>query len=246
MNGDLRCVNYPNGCSNGIYNNITKEFECSECLSGFTFNDNNTCILCGDGCNSCLFESGNENNTICSSCYSGYYLYDNQCHYCGEGCIECELDVNTTFTNISKLECNLCFYNFVLSPEKECIQCIDIPKIGGEGCEHCTYNENITQYECLECFNNNYSFIQSSYQCLNNTNPNQTDLYGCVNAIFNKEKNRYECSECKFNFTLIKNESRCINMKDVNLSSKCVEIGNIGNLENSFYFLVLNVNIITH
>ena len=85
-----KCVKCPNGCSQCLYNNQTKQTECQYCSTNYILTPYKNCTYCGKGCEYCtLDEKGNTNCTICSS---GAFLNINECLICSTGCSKCKID----------------------------------------------------------------------------------------------------------------------------------------------------------
>ena len=222
------CFKCPDKCSKCEYNIQKKSAECTECYSKYALDSNKKCIYCGDGCGYCEVDS--KNNPICKYCDSGTFSENNKCLTCQDNCSKCTLDKN------NKIICTECFYNYALNSEtNNCTYCSDIADTGGKGCNRCIYNKNNKKYECLECKYNDYTYINNTYQCLDNRNSNQADLYGCLKANYNEKTKKYECYQCKRNFMQVKNEKKCINLQEKNLSSNCLEVEYINKEEKPLY-----------
>ena len=158
----------------------------------------------------------------------GTLSVNNKCLMCSSGCSKCYMDRNEKI-------CTECKYYYALNSENNICQYCDDTEDTGDGCERCTYNKNNKKYECLKCWNNDYTYINNTLQCFHNTNKNQSYLYGCLNATFNEITKKYECYYCKNDFAKVKNEKRCIKPIEENLSSYCLEVENINTSENPLY-----------
>ena len=225
-----KCVSCPVGCSECEYNKNTKNVECLNCFPDYANNSKKECVYCGNGCNSCYLDEWNDNHATCYSCESGFILNNSECLSCPDGCNDCYLNEYKNGTI-----CTNCEFNLILTPQNTCIECSNISEIGGPGCYECKYNLNNSHYECLSCWNDDYAFINNTYQCLDNIYSNKSDLYGCIKAIFNEKSNRYECSECKYGFIGPLNDKTCINISQIDLSPGCLEVENIGPFDNPIY-----------
>ena len=74
-----------------------------------------------------------------------------------------------------------------------------------KGCERCRYNNN--KFECIECAKKRredsyemidaYTYVTNTFQCFNNTDPDQKSFYGCLKAFRNDQTNEYECLTCR-------------------------------------------------
>ena len=167
------------------------------------------------------------------SCSSGTFLDYNKCLICPDRCSKCELDESSKYKNITK--CTECYYNYALDVDNNCIRCSELSDAGYNGCEHCIYNKINSKFECLECWNDDYAYINNTFQCFFNTDPNQIYLYGCLKANYNEENNRYECLKCKSDFIQIINDKTCRRRDETGISSFCLEIENLQIPENPLY-----------
>ena len=204
-----------------------------KCYSDYVFNSDKKCIYCGERCNSC--ELDKNNNTICLSCDSNAVLKDDKCLFCDYGCSNCSIDSKSTYKN--KTICYECRYNYAFNPENNnCTYCHDIQQLGGEyGCERCLYNEKSKDYECLECRNENFTYINNTYQCFENINSSRLYLYGCLKAQYIEKSGTYECFQCKDDFILITNDKTCRKLDEINLSEGCLEVVNLRTVEEPKY-----------
>ena len=116
-------------------------------------------------------------------------------------------------------------------------------------CLKCGYNKTTTQLDCYECktHDNGYgefyysAYIINTYQCLDNFDKSNLDLYGCMEAYKNGDK--YECLKCSnytdYNndkFIMPKNSKRCININDLRSElGPCEEAENIGTENEQVY-----------
>ena len=86
-----------------------------------------------------------------------------------------------------QIECIDCNITFALK-DGFCLKCSTIQEIGGSGCDKCRYNYNSARYECINCINDNYAFIQNTYKCLLNSISTYNNIRGCLRANFNEKK----------------------------------------------------------
>lgn len=231
--GNSTCVKCNKGCSQCNYNNITKKLECSKCQKYYVLNSDNNCIYCGDGCETCSLNENN--NPICKTCISGKFLDNNKCLICSEGCLKCQINESSLYKNESI--CTECGYYYALNPEKKCTECRKFSEIGGWGCGSCSYNEKNDKYECLSCRTTDYVYINNTFQCLSNTNRKQLYLYGCSKAFYKEDSDTYECFKCVNSFELIQitNDKTCRKLDEIGLSLDCLEVENLGSIENPIY-----------
>ena len=224
--GNSTCFQCTNGCSECKYDLLNNNTECIRCYTNYALDSNKNCIFCGEGCGYCELDA--KNNPICKYCDMGTLSVNNKCLMCSSGCSKCYMDRNEKI-------CTECKYYYALNSENNICQYCDDTEDTGDGCERCTYNKNNKKYECLKCWNNDYTYINNTLQCFHNTNKNQSYLYGCLNATFNEITKKYECYYCKNDFAKVKNEKRCIKPIEENLSSYCLEVENINTSENPLY-----------
>ena len=231
--GHSECHDCGSGCSSCLYDNKTGSTECLRCYSGYVFNSDKKCIYCGDRCNKCKLDKNN--NPICLSCNSNAVLKDDKCLFCDYGCSNCTIDPKSAYKN--ETICSSCRYDYAFNPENNnCTDCEYIQQLGGEnGCERCLYNEKSKDYECLECRNENYTYINNTYQCLRNIDSSRLYLYGCLKAQYIEKSGTYECFECKNDFIHITNDRTCRKLEEINLSEGCLEVVNLGTVEEPLY-----------
>ena len=231
LNESNNCVYCGEGCLGCILGKDNIPY-CLQCYSGYALNEKK-CSRCPDGCNSCYFDN---NQMKCSSCYSNYALLNGNCEYCEDGCNRCIIDENN---NTACIECN---YNYVLNPNSSCTYCRNINYLGN-GCQIWKYNEIKDKYECLQCryyniyqneYYSYYAYINNKYQCLSNTDNRHFYLYECLEANL-IENNIYECFKCNKDFIPIINDKTCRKPSEINLSNKCLEGINLGNISNPIY-----------
>ena len=218
------CFKCQENCDECEYNYILNTTECIECsYSNYILNSFKNCTYCGFGCNEC--ELNIENNPICKRCDHDFFLDKNQCKKCPEGCNKCE----------DESICIECKYDYILNAETN--NCTLCSELAGEGCQYCIYNQNNKQYECLECEywgDSNYVYINNTHQCLKITGENNYNLNDCLKA--NKEKDdKYECYECRYDLIKVKNENKCIELFEVNLSPYCLEVEKLNKSDAPFY-----------
>ena len=227
-NGSDSCIDCQEGCSECKYDNKTKSTECINCYSNYVFDSDKNCIYCGNECTEC--ELDEKNNPICKNCYSGTFFGENECLICPSGCEKCILDNNNVTI------CTECYSNWGLNTENNtCTYCGEISETG-EGCDRCVYNKDKMKYECLECYyyNYDYTYINNIFQCKDSSS-NQSYIHGCRIANYNETTKKYECLDCWYDFTMVKNERRCINVSEENLSQYCSEIENINTSEDPLF-----------
>ena len=233
------CYKCPENCFICEYDPQTKSTKCLRCSSGYIFNSAKECINCGYGCEKCLLDRNSQ--PLCFGCYSGYTLEENLCLSCPDGCSNCKLNSDKTGT-----VCINCNDEFIFDPKtNKCIRCADIDEIGS-GCSTCRYNILNEKYECITCKSDyyyyysygysvsDYTFVQNTFQCLSNTDPDKLGLYGCITAEYMESSKTYQCLECK-NYTRINevfifviNEKYCIEQILVDNTGKCLEAEKIG------------------
>ena len=230
--GHSNCIRCNKGCSKCAYNNITKELGCLKCEDGYIFVSDKNCSYCGDGCESCYLNETNQ--PVCLSCFSGTFLDKNKCLICSNGCSKCIIDESSLYKNESV--CTTCLTGYALNKEKNCVKCTQIEDIGGSRCRTCRYNDEKNKFECLSCYNSyDYVFIINTFQCFINTDPNQLYLYGCLQALYIEESNSYECLNCYYSFIQIINDKTCRKLNDIGISPDCLEVENLGTVENPIY-----------
>jgi hypothetical protein len=131
------------------------------------------------------------------------------------------------------MACKKCDEGFALNGDELCISCSNITEIGGDKCKRCGYNKENNKYECYECKRKKsnydysmieiYTYVTNTFQCFNNTDPEEKSFYGCLTAYYNKETNIYECLKCSssYSFIPIKNgiTASCMGMGCSNPSS---------------------------
>ena len=98
-------------------------------------------MICPEGCNTCILDDNNQ--TICTSCYSEYALLNGKCEFCCSGCKNCVIKEN------NKPSCLSCNYFYALNPNQTCNYCESIDYIGGNYCDSCKYNESSKNFECF-------------------------------------------------------------------------------------------------
>ena len=211
---------------------------CTLCSSNTFLSDNKTCLICPNYCDNCILDEYNQ--TKCIKCYDNtIMLQDGTCTPCTSRCLECYLKDN------NKPGCRKCYENYyVLTPNETCIDCKYINEIGGKGCSRCGNNNLTGKYECYECYKDydrinrtyieNYAYINNTFQCLDNTDPNHKYLYGCLSAIYIQDKDIYECNSCKNDFIVVRNKKVCRKPEQINLYN-CYEAEDIGDDQNPKY-----------
>ena len=207
------------------------------CFSKIFLSENRNCLICPDNCKSCKI---NENNQInCLECNSEFIMNkDGICEKCPKGCSSCYLKEN------NEIACEICYENYTLNQNEECILCSDIHEIGGEGCEKCGFNFQTSKYECYKCKklkrqNSNYlidsfTFVNNTFQCFNNSDPNLLPFYRCLIANYNSSNKKYECLVCEEYLIIVKNEGICKSQYEMGLTY-CYEAENIGSENNPKY-----------
>ena len=173
-----------------------------------------------------------DNNPICTSCYSWAVLDDDKCLTCSHECLNCSKIESDNEKKTICYECNE--YNSIFDPEKnDCINCGSIPDLGN-GCRKCRYDNIAKKYECLQCSNNYYVYVNNTFQCFDNRDKNQKYLYGCLQAYKTNDK-IYECLKCEESFILDLNDKICINPDETGLSLDCLDFENLGTIDNPLY-----------
>ena len=112
-----------------------------------------------------------------------------------------------------------------------------------KGCERCRYNNN--KFECIECAKKRrensyemidaYTYVTNTFECFNNTDPDQKSFYGCLKASYNDQTGEYECLTCRKydnNFIMVVNDKICINEW---VLSYCEEAENLGSKNSPKY-----------
>ena len=242
LNSEKTCTFCGAGCEYCLLSD-NSEPKCVQCFSG-TFSSNNKCLVCPDNCKTCDYDSNNE--IKCSECSYGYTLIsDGVCAKCPDGCDSCKASEN------DKIECLKCYYDFALNSKKECDYCQTIEQKGMSGCQRCGYNGITEKYECYECKQQRrddsyywydiYSHVTNTFECFNNSDPNEVEFYGCLKSYYNDTSKRYECQICNaykinspLNFIMVKNEKICKEIDEMNLMN-CYEAENIGTKEVPIY-----------
>ena len=233
-------------CGEGCEYCIINEGKNPNCLICFSKKKDGSCIACPDNCKNCEYNKKGEKE--CLECNPEYTLNtDGICIHCPSGCRKCfEQDKN-------KIVCSECYEYYALNPDdnEQCKLCSSINEIGGEGCQRCGYNKESSKYECYECKKEEsktsyelldvYTFVNNTYQCFNNNDPNNTTFYGCLISSYNKETEKYECLECVYNyyngyFIPIINEKICINETVIDIWG-CKEAENFATKENPIFLL---------
>jgi uncharacterized protein YneF (UPF0154 family) len=231
------CINCPSNCDSCEYNSETKSTRCLKCESGYTFNSVHECTSCGVGCRECYINE--DNKPICQACDSGSFLEGNQCLICPSNCAQCSYDIEKSESICSR--CNS--YSILDSENNKCISCQEIEEIGGSGCLNCRYlNE---QFECINCYHYrdwrydyevyDYAYVNNTFKCLSNTDPEKVGLYGCLTAEYIQSSKTYQCFECKNNshegIIPVPKSKSCIHYSSLGtdgLSNYCLEAEKIG------------------
>ena len=166
---------------------------CTECEYGYKLQDQQcikACVLGWDSfCKTCNYEK----ESICGSCYEGYYLPENDnektsCKYCGSYLIKkCHEENNQIIVDE-------CFYNDYTVLRNKCVpKCINIYQNKYSYCKTCNNEpEKIDEYK--EC-------IQGYYLSINENNQY---CYPCPDG----------CKSCKETFSNVVC-SECLNNKYV-------------------------------
>ena len=209
----VKCPSFCNSCNFNISKNIT---ECKNCDHNYILNYNKTCSYCGDGCNSCKL--GKDLNPSCTSCDSGYILFENKCLKCQDNCDDCKIG------NKNKTICNICKNNYILDSNGICQPC--------KNCKECYIKEN-GKTACSSCYE--YDILNKDEQCIKCNTIKSIGGEGCLECEYNKEKNKYECINCYYGYIPIINDKICKKPKELNLSNDCLEAKNIGTEEKPIY-----------
>jgi hypothetical protein len=109
--------------------------------------------------------------------------------------------------------CEECIITHELLNNK-CIKCDDINQGGIKNCYFCQKNQEENGLICRQC---KEGYILYNNTCLNRNNFTQFD--SCLELHF--KNNSYYCIECKPEFSLLKNKSKCIhtpNLYDSNFN----------------------------
>ena len=241
LKDQFTCVECPDHCQYCIFSKTKNEIICKLCYEDSILNSENSCIYCGEGCTSCNLEE--DSTPTCTKCDSGSILINGKSEKCPNNCEKCHSDEE------NKIICDECKYEYGLDSSGKCIKCSSINKEGMSECLKCGYNKTTNQLDCYECktHNNGYgqiyysAYIINTYQCLNNLDESNLDLYGCMEAYKNGDK--YECLKCSnytdYNndkFIMPKNSKRCININDLRSElGPCEEAENIGTENEQVY-----------
>ena len=242
LSSNNKCISCGNACSFCTLDENDNPI-CERCSDTSHKLDKGRCIKCDEGCSDCIFDeyesSEYQIKTICTKCDTGYTFNSDKtkCIKCGNGCSACEFDKSSEYKN--ETICSECYSSYSLSPEGECILCND-PEIGGEGCGTCSYSMQTKKYKCNHCTWSNYVYVNNIYRCLSNTNTSQLDLYGCYTAQYDEKNDKYECLLCKSSSSIyIENEKICTIPSNVDLSSDCIRMENLGTLDEPKYSCIL-------
>ena len=206
-------------------NAILCESECKE--DGYIESSKGICETCesiNEGCYKCHYENNYPNNYFgvklsrrfqCDYCENGYILSNiGKCFKCSNlnGCQKCiENNITGNFKCIKCSEhyylnenghCEECVITHELLNNK-CIKCDDINQGGIKNCYFCQKNQEVNGLICRQC---KEGYILYNNTCLNRNNFTQFD--SCLELQF--KNNRYHCITCKPEFSLLKNESKCV------------------------------------
>ena len=114
INPDLYSTTMVGICNESPYTTVGIELSCD------------VCARCANGCMVC------SSDTVCSECYSGYYLLDSTCYPCTSPCSTCSPDATT---------CTACVYGYYLSGS-DCLPCTD-------PCAHCFDGSDTSCHACV-------------------------------------------------------------------------------------------------
>lgn len=65
--------------------NCSSSTVCTQCQNGYFLNTNNTCVQCQvSGCSNC-----STGVSVCSGCFTGFYLKNQECIACSGYCSSC-------------------------------------------------------------------------------------------------------------------------------------------------------------
>ena len=254
---DGKCLKCPPYCKKCHLDESLDEFICDECFSYSAMDSKKECHICPENCIACEFNQRGE--LKCTSCYKKYYSrysYDQSnnyfyeldaqsiCRECPDQCLDC-------FWKESKNDfvCRNCYYGYALKDD-DCLECSTISELG-PGCESCSYGTD-NKFLCHSCINRNYAESTNTYECIDNTDSNNKQLFGCLRAIYNSATREYECYICKPEFIPILNEHRCLPPEMADLHSDCREANNIGTKSNPIFSCLscknylLNTNVTDH
>ena len=196
-NANNECVSCGLGCQSCDFDS-NGNIICLECERRYRKTENGGCkeLIKPENCLYDKVERFKESDyTVCTKCNNYYLLNEttNICINCPSNCKGCYFDNSN-----QKLLCNDCDYDFVLNENKYCESCSNNEMIGGIGCIHCKYENNINK--CTEC-RYNYTLIEDDAVCKLSSiiNLNET----CERAI-RLENGDYSCTKCrKGNYTLM-------------------------------------------
>ena len=225
------CEDCPKDCSSCYLDQNDKSI-CTDCIEGFTLNQENQCVSCIENCSRC---NGPELND-CYELKNGYY-YDqtiDSIELCFQGCNECT-DENTckvckegTYPIIEQgtedmsvisrcQECNIpnCTYcnkqadQIARNEYLSCSVCKPGYTINNGHCEPCPENCMICESETLECQMCQYGYTMdgSSKKCLslNNDNCHKANSIG-------------ECKLCEAHFFIENTKCQHCSKKEPNCS----------------------------
>ena len=80
-----------------------------------------------------------------------------------------------------------------------------------------------------------YTYVTNTFECFNNTDPDQKSFYGCLKASYNDQTGEYECLTCRKydnNFIMVVNDKICINQWELDY---CEEAENLGTKDEPKY-----------
>lgn len=142
---DALCVN--------CVRNVT---ECANCTTGYGVDlATNMCIACQNPC----FDCAGTDATLCTSCFSGYYINGNTCTGCSiASCLACT----------SSTTCSHCVDGTYRSMSGSCIVC-------PIHCTLCEFDPISSQPSCTEC--------QTSYALSRNIPKNCPEICGDLIAV---------------------------------------------------------------
>jgi len=218
VNPEKKCERCQDNCQSCEFDEKGNSL-CLECSYNYLLSSNKSCINCGPHCYSGDCSLDENDNPICSDCYSGSVLYKGQCHECPDECSKCEYDESSGNT-----KCNSCSYRYALNTDDgTCHSCSALTDTG-EGCYTCEYNNASKKYECLTCGgSSNFIYINDTKKCLDISDEEKNLMYleGCSIAIFDEKENKYQCTKCQSDYIFIPNEFICKYPIDIELASSC-------------------------
>ncbi|OMJ85287.1 hypothetical protein SteCoe_13456 [Stentor coeruleus] len=190
----LPCNPSCNTCINDIScisckDNFTFYNDLCRCNQGYGLDSNYNCLLCHNTCYECY-----SNNTICETCYDGFYIDSTICHECHNTCLEClNNDSCTTCKNNSHIFENYCEcdINYGRDLNGNCSPCEN-------NCEDCTLNNTI----CSLCYDGYYLESGICLKCENSCADCDLDSSLCTKCYENAFLTNNSVCECESGYGL--------------------------------------------